>query len=340
MHNINLNLVKPSPNPIRKSWDEQKMQELAQSIKEQGVIVPIKVRPVNEVAVHQKHALERYGSDGDTLVWDNPPNWDDPQYEVVYGHRRVEAAKRAGLGEIPAIVESVEDDGALIQALIENLVREDMIPYERALGLRDLKTSSGWSGKKISDSLGWKSESSVNNYLALLKPELQESRINEIEDTFILFQAQAGLGKEHRDALPKIIDKSVEQELNRRETRAVADAYAKADTPELKEAVLNTSGKLGDADRILQVAQGKLGKQAVLERYEEGKRLAYQEWDSAVKDLQDYFKLSSRMIKAAKNNVGYDRFSPEAAAFTIRKIDSQIEQLQDLREVLANVSTN
>ena len=76
MNEIPINKIHPSPNPIRKSWDEDKMEELTQSIKERGVIVPIKVRP-----------------NGDS-------------YEVVYGHRRIEAAGRAQLHSIPAIVEN------------------------------------------------------------------------------------------------------------------------------------------------------------------------------------------------------------------------------------------
>ena len=63
---IPLDLIAPSPTPVRTTWDEDKMNELAQSIKEQGVIVPVKVRPVNG------------------------------HYELVYGHRRTEASRRAG----------------------------------------------------------------------------------------------------------------------------------------------------------------------------------------------------------------------------------------------------
>ena len=103
---LNIDLIQPSPNPIRKTWDDDKMDELAQSIKEQGLIVPVKVRPT-----------------------------DNAHYEVVYGHRRVEACRRAGLDKVEAIIEGMDDTDTLIQALIENVQREDMNPIDKGKAL-------------------------------------------------------------------------------------------------------------------------------------------------------------------------------------------------------------
>ena len=75
---IKLNDIKPSPEPIRSKWDEEAMEELKKSIAEQGLIVPIKVRRL------------------------------DGEYEIVYGHRRVEAMRRLGWKECEAIVEGME----------------------------------------------------------------------------------------------------------------------------------------------------------------------------------------------------------------------------------------
>ncbi len=112
--NIELSQIKPSPKPIRTTWDEDKMNELAQSIKEQGLIVPIKVRPADEDA--------EVGYDEDVM------------YEIVYGHRRLEAMRIAGFTETDAIVEGVDDDTALLQQIIENELNEEVPAIDRANG--------------------------------------------------------------------------------------------------------------------------------------------------------------------------------------------------------------
>jgi ParB-like chromosome segregation protein Spo0J len=340
MHKIPLNLVKPSPNPIRKTWDEQKMQELAQSIKEQGVIVPIKVRPSDDIEpcrVHGWNGVDGEGGIDDRgtgftcegclnaiVAPDELEDWLedglDPRFEVVYGHRRVEAARRAGLDEIPAIVEGVEDTGVVVQALIENVVREDMKPYEKALGLQRLVDVFGLTHQAIADSLGWKSRRSVGNHLALLRPELAVTGIEQIEDAQVFWQAQAGLGERHQDALPSIVGKAINQDLNRKETRAVANAYAKAQTPELKQAI----------------AEMKVAGRNVADGQEVRREKAFQEFDSAVKDFLDSVKMFDRMIAAATKAAKYGKFSPEAKPFTVRKIDRLIEELETLKEELTN----
>ena len=121
---VPLSLIAPSPTPVRTAWDEERMEELAQSIREQGVIVPVKVRPVKDIYPCPVHGLdwldgsyEHYNQDSgytegcrDCLKNVNRVAWarqeddegevltpKDPLFELVYGHRRVEAARRAGL---------------------------------------------------------------------------------------------------------------------------------------------------------------------------------------------------------------------------------------------------
>lgn len=307
MFTVSLSLVRPSPNPIRKTWDEDKMQELAASIKERGVIVPIKVRS------------------------------DLPGYQIVYGHRRVEAARRAGLTEIPAIVEESNDTNTLIEALIENLQREDMTPYDKGAAILELQSETGWSIKEM-DRRSIASEPLIARWI-MFKRETDKGLaiasplgdgVQQVE------QLNRSLGDD-MEAKKKVAVKVSSEELNWRETRAVADAYKAADSPELRDAVLNTSGKLGDADRILQVAQMSMGAGGLVERHENERRQSFEEYDQAAKDFFDFMKLSKQMVKAAQGAARYGKFSPEGAQFAIGRINTLIDELETLKEALSHV---
>jgi len=123
MVNISLSRLIPNPNQPRKTFYEQTILELAKSIKEQGVLSPIIVRPRGD------------------------------KYEIIAGERRYKAAREAGLKEIPALIRKVSNGEARIISLIENIQREDLNDIDRASALRDLKKSLNLSwielGKKI-----------------------------------------------------------------------------------------------------------------------------------------------------------------------------------------------
>ena len=120
---LSIDHIKPSPEPIRSSMDEDKLLELAQSIKEQGMIVPIKIRP-DGFSICDDHDLGF--TEGCPIcedVWEQMwgyknDDWLDEQYpkqafEIVYGHRRYEACKLAGIDEIDVIVEEPDDNGGI-----------------------------------------------------------------------------------------------------------------------------------------------------------------------------------------------------------------------------------
>lgn len=372
MFTVSLDLVRPSPNPIRKTWDEDKMQELAASIKERGVIVPIKVRPVSE-AFHEcrYHGVnwiegvqltehdeacffcnELRGIHGIYEDWqiedyDPAPVRGEPFLEIVYGHRRVEAARRAGLTEIPAIVENEDDTGALIEALIENVQREDMNPLDEAKALKALVDSTGWSYREI-ERRGIMPNDQVVRRIGLLdeSPEVQALIAPARPGPVVLddpalgirhIQEVRGAGLEREDRT-RVLLKVADESLTRHEARAVADAYKAAPTPELKEAVLQTSGKLGDSDRILEVARMKVGVQSMTERNEAERRQVYEEYDQAAKDFFDFTAHATKFAKATQNTVRYGKFSPEAARFAIRRIDTLMEELTALKEALGKVN--
>jgi ParB family chromosome partitioning protein len=133
--------IVPGRHQPRKRFDEKGILELAQSIKEEGVLQPLLVRP-------------REGKGG--------------RFELVAGERRWRAAQRAGLKEVPIIVRKLDSAKALEVSLVENLQREDLNPIEEAEGYRWLTDEFGYTQDQISERVG-KDRSTVANALRLLK---------------------------------------------------------------------------------------------------------------------------------------------------------------------------
>jgi len=139
MQAIALDRILPGRFQPRSRMDEASLDELAESIKAQGVMQPILVRPV-----------------------------DAGRYEIIAGERRWRAAQRAGLKEMPALVRGVPDQAALAMALIENIQREDLNPLEEAQGISRLIDEFGLSHESAAGAVG-RSRSAVSNLLRLLQ---------------------------------------------------------------------------------------------------------------------------------------------------------------------------
>lgn len=135
---LDIHQVKPNKDQPRKQFQEDKIEELANSIKTHGVLQPILVRPSGE------------------------------GFEIVAGERRWRAALKAGLKEIPSIIREVSDEQNMLVALIENMQREDLNAIEEAQGLDHLLSTYGLTQEEVSKSVG-KSRSYVANALRLLK---------------------------------------------------------------------------------------------------------------------------------------------------------------------------
>jgi ParB family transcriptional regulator, chromosome partitioning protein len=134
----------------RKDINPEKLQELADSIKAQGIIQPIVVRKI----AHEK-------------------------YEIVAGERRWRAAQLAGLAQVPIVVKAIDDRAAMAIALIENIQREDLNPLEEAEALRRLLDEFEMTHQLIADAIG-KSRATVTNLLRLmdLHPEVKKLLLN------------------------------------------------------------------------------------------------------------------------------------------------------------------
>ena len=129
--------IEPNRSQARKKFDEESLEELANSIKEYGLLQPIIVTPK------------------------------DGYYEIVAGERRWRACKKAGLTEIPVIVRENDDRKNKEISLIENLQREDLNPIEKALGIKSLMDEYGLTQQQVADKLG-KARSSIANTVRIL----------------------------------------------------------------------------------------------------------------------------------------------------------------------------
>lgn len=145
INEIDVNKIETNPWQPRSKFDEEALQDLAESIKVQGIIQPITVRSLN----------------ADT-------------YQLISGERRLQASKRAGLDKIPAYIRTADDQQMLEMALIENIQRENLNAIEIALSYQRLLAECNLKQEQLGERVG-KNRSTVTNYLRLLKlpPDIQ-----------------------------------------------------------------------------------------------------------------------------------------------------------------------
>ena len=140
---LRLNQLQPGRYQPRTRMDEGSLYELAESIKSQGVMQPILVRPLDGAGAKAS------------------------RYEIIAGERRFRAARLAGLDEVPVLVKAVPDEAAAVMALIENIQREDLNPLEEAQGLKRLVDEFGLTHEQAAQAVG-RSRSAASNLLRLL----------------------------------------------------------------------------------------------------------------------------------------------------------------------------
>ena len=141
-----LSCIGPGPYQPRTRMDEGALYELAESIRAQGILQPILVRPLTTPSI----ALPLL------------------RYEIIAGERRFRAAALAGLAEVPVLVRNVPDEAAAAMALIENIQREDLNPLEEAQGLQRLVSEFGLTHERAAQAVG-RSRSAASNLLRLLQ---------------------------------------------------------------------------------------------------------------------------------------------------------------------------
>ena len=139
LNEIPIAQIEPNPDQPRREFDQEALQELADSIKTMGIIAPITLRQMS-----------------------------DDHYQIIAGERRWRASQMAGLTAIPAYIRTVEDENVMEMALVENIQREDLNAIEIALAYQHLAETTGMTQACISERVG-KSRTAVTNYMRLLK---------------------------------------------------------------------------------------------------------------------------------------------------------------------------
>lgn len=188
----------PSPEQPRRKFDDTKLGELADSMKVHGVIVPLVVRPRPEGG-----------------------------YYLLAGERRWRAAQRAGLREVPVVVQDVAEGAALERALVENLQRADLGPLEEAVAFQRLVDEFALTQDEIGERIG-KDRSTIANTMRLLK--LPDPVRQMVEDEQLsMGHARALLGLEDADAIEAAARRVVARHLS---VRATEDLVKKARDPQ------------------------------------------------------------------------------------------------------------
>lgn len=191
---LSISEIVRNPNQPRKTFDEDKLAELADSIRQNGVLQPILVR--------------RKGQ----------------KYEIVAGERRYQASKLAGLKEIPAVVREIDDDKVFQLALIENLQRSDLSPIEEAKGYKQLLTSRSLTQEELAKILS-KSRSAIANTLRLMDLPVEVQHMME-QGLLTAGHARAILAVSSEEGRIKLAKKVVTESLTVRQTENLAPLFS------------------------------------------------------------------------------------------------------------------
>ncbi|MBP5528339.1 MAG: ParB/RepB/Spo0J family partition protein [Bacteroidales bacterium] len=218
-------LAKVTSNPFqpRKEFDETALEELTQSIRQQGVITPITVRRMP-----------------------------DGSYQLIAGERRTKAAQRAGLKEIPAYIRTATDNQMMEMALVENIQRADLNAMEVALAYRSLIEECRLTHEELSEKVG-KDRSTITNYLRLLNLP-SETQLALSRDVISMAHARALAGMEDVERHLELLHAVIDRKLSVRET----EQLVKSGKGNRVVAVPKNAKRRGDLPETHQKAQSSL----------------------------------------------------------------------------------
>ena len=229
--------IAPSPFQPRRSFDDAKIEELAVSIRNQGIIQPLVVRRK------------------------------DDRYELIAGERRWRAAMRAGLNEVPVVLREASDHEALQLALVENLQREDLNPIEEAGGYRRLQEEFNWNQEEMADKVG-KSRPAIANALRLLSLP-KDVQYEVASGNLPAGQERALLGLQTEALMISTCRDVIAKGLSTRETEKLVRALVSGRRrrrgvplidPDMRTVVENMQRTLGTRIRLLPKARSSKGK--------------------------------------------------------------------------------
>jgi len=200
LQEVDIDLIDPNPDQPRLRFNEDKLNELAQSIMANGLVQPL---------------LLRRGANG--------------RYQIVAGERRWRAAERAGLSKVHAVVRNIPDSKLLELALIENIQREELNPIEEASAYQRLIHNLGLTQDEVAQQVG-KDRSSIANYLRLLKLPEDVQRMLE-DDLISMGHARALLGLDTKDQIRRLANEVAEKKLSVRQTEQAVKRAASPQSP-------------------------------------------------------------------------------------------------------------
>lgn len=208
LREVDIDLIDPNPSQPRNMFAADKLEELANSIKENGLVQPILLRRTN-----------------------------NGRYQIVAGERRWRASQKIGLKRISAIVRQVETEKLLELALIENIQRQELNPIEEALAYQRLISELGITQEDISKRVG-KDRSSITNYLRLLKLPKEVQQQVEAEQ-LTMGHARALLSLAATERQYEVAAKVIQQKLSVRETEKLVKKIALENTNDSSTPIQN-----------------------------------------------------------------------------------------------------
>lgn len=249
--------IEPNLKQVRKTFDAESIAELAESIKEHGLIQPIVVRK---------------GKNG--------------FYQIIAGERRWRACKMAGLAEVPVIIRDFDDISSSLVALVENLQREDLNPVEEAFGYQNLMETYGFTQEEVARKVG-KSRPAIANAL----------RILSLPDAILALVKKGELSAGHARTILPLAGVINENQLTELAERIINEGLSVRETENLVKATLENKNAKKNAytfspvkseyyKRLESDASSRLGRRITIHESKEGKgyvRLAY----SSPEDLEN-----------------------------------------------------
>ena len=253
---LKISLIDPKGDQPRKYFDKASLEELAESIKENGLLQPILVR--------------EYG---------------DGRYQIIAGERRYRASRLAGLSEIPSIILDKSDADTAQIALIENIQREDLNPIEEAMAYRSLQNEYGMTQEVLSLKVG-KSRSAIANSMRLL--DLPEEILNMVAvKELSAGHARTLLGVKDKDDMLLLAQFASEQDWS---VRQLEEAVKRANKPK-KEVVEETETEIPFVDYFRELElrlQRELGRKAEIK--EKGRKKTLTLYYEDNEDLEEILR--------------------------------------------------
>jgi len=302
---IRIGQIRPTSTPIREVESED-IEALTQSIKEFGLLQPFRVRPL------------------------------DDGYEVIFGNARLEAARRAGLEEVDVVVADVDDDQALIQAGVENLMRTDMSDPEKGRWSLKVRKTMGWSQNDLADRLGLAQR--TISYWELqakqLAPDLAElvqpAKSGEVaEGRLSGHQARQIAQLKNHGSQRKLAKKAMKEALSGPTLREVRQAIQEAPDEKTVEKILETRWVRRPEEVIEEIEVEKVREERERREIAEEVKLRWERFPST-KDFLDILRMHQRLIKRGWEAARDEKIAPDHLHYLTQRMKETVSILQDI----------